>query len=300
MDFTINTYKKLLKSLISQGYIFKTFSSFLSDCSGRYIILRHDVDKLPLNSLKLARIQFESGIKGSYYFRTAPDSWNVEVIKEISRLGHEIGYHYEDLNLAAQLNKSIKSEEELVTSAIKIFQSNLARLREITEVKTICMHGSPLGRWDNRLLWKYYDFHDFGLIGEPYFDLNFDDILYLTDTGRTWDGDIFSIRDKTEIPGYEANTTSYFKGWKVVPINYSYKTINSNLHLKKKLSSTFSIIESALKGELPDRLMFNFHPQRWSDEFRPWISELIFQNIKNSAKFFLSVIEKKKIKNLIL
>ena len=51
------------------------------------------------------------------------------------------------------------------------------------------MHGSPMSRWDSRLLWKYYDYHDFGIVGEPYFDMNFDEVLYLTDTGRRWDGD---------------------------------------------------------------------------------------------------------------
>jgi len=31
---------------------------------------------------------------------------------------------------------------------------------------------------------------------EPYFDVDFKEVLYLTDTGRRWDGDAFNIRDK--------------------------------------------------------------------------------------------------------
>ena len=58
------------------------------------------------------------------------------------------------------------------------------------------MHGSPVSRWDNSLLWKYYDYHDFGIVGKPYFDVNFDEVLYLTDTGRCWDGDSVNIGDK--------------------------------------------------------------------------------------------------------
>ena len=34
------------------------------------------------------------------------------------------------------------------------------------------------------------------LVGEPYYDLNYKDILYLTDTGRCWDGYKYSVRDK--------------------------------------------------------------------------------------------------------
>jgi hypothetical protein len=58
------------------------------------------------------------------------------------------------------------------------------------------MHGSPLSRWDSRLLWSRYDYREFGIIGEPYFDVDFDEVLYLTDTGRRWDGERFSVRDK--------------------------------------------------------------------------------------------------------
>ena len=33
-------------------------------------------------------------------------------------------------------------------------------------------------------LWEKYDYRDFGIIGEPYFDINFEEVLYLTDTGQ--------------------------------------------------------------------------------------------------------------------
>jgi hypothetical protein len=45
------------------------------------IILRHDVDKLPKNSLRFAQIQNELGIKGSYYFRAVPESRDEEFIR---------------------------------------------------------------------------------------------------------------------------------------------------------------------------------------------------------------------------
>ena len=67
------------------------------------VILRHDVDRLPENSLRTARIEQEMGIRGSYYFRIVPESWDEKIIKEIAALGHEIGYHYEDVDLAAKL-----------------------------------------------------------------------------------------------------------------------------------------------------------------------------------------------------
>ncbi len=37
-----------------------------------------------------------------------------------------------------------------------------------------------------------------GIIGEPYFDVDFSRVFYLTDTGRRWDGDAVSVRDKVK------------------------------------------------------------------------------------------------------
>ncbi len=35
---------------------------------------------------------------------------------------------------------------------------------------------------------------------------------------------------------------------------------------------------------LPDKIMFNIHPQRWDDRFGPWVKELVWQNVKNVIK----------------
>ena len=173
-DFTINKYIKLLHALIEQGYQFQTFEEFLTKPLPRTIVLRHDVDKRPQNSLATANIESGLGLKGVYNFRILPCSWDESIIKEISAMGHEIGYHYEDM----ALNKGMHE------SAIKSFKENLQRLRELAPVSTITMHGSPTSKHDSRDLWKKYNYKDFGLIGEPYFDVDFSNMLYLTDTGR--------------------------------------------------------------------------------------------------------------------
>ena len=47
--------------------------------------------------------------------------------------------------------------EWIVERAIEDFRINLEKFREIYPVKTICMHGSTLSKYDNRLLWEKYD-----------------------------------------------------------------------------------------------------------------------------------------------
>jgi len=134
----------------------------------------------------MARLEDEMGIKATYFFRTIPHTFKPEIIKEIADLGHEIEYHYENLTTCGgDLRLSIDN-----------FRLNLEKLRKLYPVKTICMHGSPLSKYDNRLMWDKYDYRDYGIIGEPYFDVDFSEVLYLTDTGRRWDGDEVSVRDK--------------------------------------------------------------------------------------------------------
>jgi hypothetical protein len=280
LDFTIETYKRFLNTLSNQGFSFSTFGKFVLNPHDRVFILRHDVDSLPGNSLQFAKIQAEKGIKGSYYFRTVPGSFDEKIIKEIYSLGHEVGYHYEDLGAMAQRCNGVMAEEELVKIAIKSFASNLEKLRRIVPVKTICMHGSPMSRWDSRLLWKYYDYHDFGITGEPYFDIDFDRVMYLTDTGRCWDGDSFNVRDKS------INRKDHKVDRK--PAKETYQSpITDHRSPFPKFHSTYDIIKAALSGKLPDQIMMTFHPQRWTDKPLPWVKELVWQNMKNVGKYFL-------------
>ena len=84
------------------------------------------------------------GVSASCCFRAVPESRRDEaVIQKIPGLGHEIGYHYENLS-------ACKGDEGC---AWKDFQANLAKLRELSPVTTICMHGSPLSRINNLDPW---------------------------------------------------------------------------------------------------------------------------------------------------
>src|SRR5690625_4709139 len=51
--------------------------------------------------------------------------------------------------------------------------------------------------------------------------------------------------------------------------------------------STREIIRACEDGRLPDNVMFNFHPQRWTDSPGLWAQELVLQNVKNVAKWVL-------------
>jgi len=255
MHFTLKQYKQLLTSLIDAGYNFKTFAQALQTGFDNTIVLRHDVDKLPYNSLAFAKIQHGLGVVGSYNFRSVPCSWNQQVIKEIASLGHEVGYHYENLT----------THNGDLERGIADFEHNLTELRKLAPVTTICMHGSPASKWDSRDLWKKYKYQDFGIIGEPYFDVNFDNVFYLTDTGRRWDGHKVSVRDK-------------------VPQQQQWNQQGLSFHTANQ------IIDAVNNKQLPKNIMFTFHPQRWTDNPVLWLKELLLQRAKNIVKstFFVT------------
>lgn len=252
-DFTLQTYKQLLTSLQKQGFVFLLFNDIKAvNENTKYIILRQDVDNRPQNSLQIARIQSSYGVKGSYYFMISQKGFDEKIIREIASLGHEIGYHYNDL---VEWNGNFEQ-------AIRSFEKNLKLLRTVCDVQTICMDGSPLSKWDNRDLWKQYNYRDFGIKGEPYFDLDSDEVFYLSDTGRSWNS--------------KANRRDLMK-----MKNGAFR----NLHYH----STFDIMKAVENGSFPEKTMITFHPQRWTDNPILWTKELIWQNMKNQIKqyFFL-------------
>lgn len=257
MDFTLKKYAILLDALKKAGYTFVTFRYYCEHKEelevSRFVILRHDIDLKARNALTIAQIEHERGIAASYYFRVVEQSNKPEIIKAICAMGHEIGYHYEDMTIC----------EGNREKAIRHFEKQLDYFRQFYPVKTVCMHGAPRSKYDSRDLWKHYDYHDYGIIGEPYFDVDFSKVFYLTDTGRRWDGFNVSVRDK--IPVYQDQ-------WIKEGLVYH---------------STDGIIKESGNGTLAKRLMMTTHPQRWTDAWGEWLLELGLQSIKNVVKRML-------------
>lgn len=249
MDFFLDKITKLIQLLKEKNYEFvNTFEYTKNEKEYKQIVLlRHDIDKNPEKALKIAYIENKLGIKGIYYFRVNSSVFKPEIIKSISNLGHEIGYHYEDFTDAH--GNHIK--------AIESFKNNLSKFREIIPINTICMDGRPLSKYNNLDLWKYYDYRDYGIEFEPYLDIDFTEVLYLTDTGRGWNLIKYSVRDKVGNP-----------------FNYHNK-------------STYKLINDLENGLFPDKIMITIHPQRWHDNSVLWLRELLLQRIKNVVKFFL-------------
>lgn len=245
MDFTIRSYRALLEALIESQMPFQ---------------IRHDVDLLPKNSLRIAELESELNINAVYYFRIVPESFDSSIIKAISNLGHEIGYHYESLTTC----------HGDVDEAYLDFCHNLEKMRSVVPISKICMHGSPRSPWDSKDIWKKYDYHQLGIDYEPYIDTDFANALYLTDTGRMWDGYHVSVRDK--IPGYQEQ-------WEQQGL-----TFHTTSQIISQLNNPDSPIRNSNKS-----LLITTHPQRWNPLGFRYLTEFILQSIKNIIKRYVII-----------
>ncbi len=158
IDFTIRKYKELVRAFVESGYRITTVRQYLETYpAGKILVLRHDVDEQPQNARKMAEAEKELGVNATYYFRRVSKSDHPDIIRMIAQMGHEIGYHYEDLTLS----------EGNLPKAIESFGRNLEYFRQYYPVKTVCMHGSSSSRFDNREIWQPVQFGAYGRLGEP-------------------------------------------------------------------------------------------------------------------------------------
>lgn len=248
-DFTLHTYKILLIALQEQGYHFQTMEEFIKKPQQKAIILRHDIDVFNASVYKMAYLEQALSISASYYFCAKHILYHPSKIKEIKQLHHEIGYHYNDL----------VEEKGNIGRAMDKFNKHMTTLKRIQLIATVTPHGAPLSKIDNKQLIRFIKYSNLNIIGEPYTDINFEQVLYLTDTGRRWNASKSNIRDKV---------------------------IQSPLQTRFSFASTGDIL--AHINQLPPQIMFTIHPQRWSNHPLLWGKEYVWQGVKNRIKYGLN------------
>jgi len=138
--------------------------------------------------------------------------------------------------------------------ALEDFENNLFILNRLYPIKNIAMHGRPTSKWDSRLLWEKYDYKKYGILSEPYFDIDFKEILYITDASRAWNNGDINLRDRVD--------TSF---------NFSF-------------NHTEDIINQLNDKQLPQKIMINIHPEHWAGSSSEWYRILIIRKVKNFVK----------------
>ena len=276
LDFIYDKYTKLIQTIDNSEYATLTVQEYLKmeKKPDSFIIIRHDVDLDPLQQVKFAELENRSGIKSSYYFRHTEEILNVDVIDHILSLGHEIGYHYETMTKARGDKKK----------ALELFSNELDFFQKKWNVKTICPHGGSyvegvngysitgilkmlsmgirgkkiFSKWDSRDIWETRSMDEFGLIGDAHLSVDFTDILYLSDTGRSWD-ERYKSKD----------------------------VVNSDISLDQPIMCTDDIIRTIREGNVR-KIYLLIHFEQWKKNLKDWISWYLAQIIRRNGKKFVN------------
>ena len=151
----------------------KQISSFKN--KNRFILLRHDIDFSLDFALKLAEAEAKHGLKSTYFvllhspFYNAISKSNLSSIIKISKLGHEIGLHY-DTSFFSSSGKSITKQ---LRFEIDILSKIIG-----TKVTSIAQHNVTISpKVGNKTLNKFKDIR---------LSKQFKPATYLSDSTHNW------------------------------------------------------------------------------------------------------------------
>ena len=100
MQFTYSSYLSLLDLLSQNGYQFSTYNNY--SLSSKTVIMRHDIDYSIDQSVRLARLEYDYGIKSTFFVLLSSDFYNpassqsYQNLHEILKLGHSVGLHFDE------------------------------------------------------------------------------------------------------------------------------------------------------------------------------------------------------------
>ena len=229
-----------------------------------FLVLKHDIENTVPKAYKLAEIENKYGHRGTYYAHAylLDDPQNVELLRKMQAMGHEISYHYDVMD----------SNHGNLDGAINEFEVNRKQFESLGfPIITVCQHGNPvverIGYTSNRDFFRsprvqelYPNIAD---IMVDYKDKYRTDYSYFSDAGRKFklifdpiNNDIVNSDDK----------------------NIPYEDLN------------------ALVEALPSKAIISPHPHRWTDSAASYIvKEKAFKIIKGTAKLAMKVPGVKKI-----
>lgn len=103
--FTVRAYAELLARARQLGYRFLGFEQALAlppTDTGKYILLRHDIDLSPALALRMAEVEASAGVASTWFFMLSGAFYdtlepeNRKAVRKVLELGHTVGFHYDE------------------------------------------------------------------------------------------------------------------------------------------------------------------------------------------------------------
>jgi hypothetical protein len=124
-DFTMAEYRKLLR-LAASSYLFATYDAI--PWGEKFVLWRHDCDYSLNRAIALGRIEHEEGVQATYFVNPHCEFYNLleasqlAIVKELVRLGHKIGLHFDSMFYITkdkvELESQLASEVRLLEQTI--------------------------------------------------------------------------------------------------------------------------------------------------------------------------------------
>lgn len=265
MIFTYKKWDKFCANL-KDKHIISIPACRIEQAQPSYLVLKHDVETNVKHAYSIAKIEHKYGHCGSYYVQAylLNDENNVQLLKKMQKMGHEISYHYDVMD----------SSEGNLDLAIKEFENN----KQIFEangfvIKTVCQHGNPIiervGYTSNR------DFFRSKRVREVYPKIS--DIMVNFQS--------FCNTDYT----YYSDAGRCFK--------QIYDPLNNDIVYSAEKDTAYKDLDDVLVAMVCDaRNIISVHPHRWTKSAISYlIKTIIFRVIKVVAKLMIKIPFLKKI-----
>ena len=261
MIFVYKTWEKFCKKLSEN----KIHSIRICDCFNQqqigFLSLKHDVETNVERAFRLAQIENKYGHKGTYYVQAylMDDSANIEMLKKMQKMGHEISYHYDVMD----------SNKGNIDNAIVEFEKNIKKFEDNGfAIHTLCQHGNPvverIGYHSNR------DFFRSEKVQKKY--PNMCDVMVdlKIKSGKEYD--------------YYSDAGRKFK-FIFDPINNDIVNSDDKNVSYKDLEALFEAITRS-----PNNCIISTHPHRWTASKVVYIfKSAVFKIIKSVAKLLIKI-----------
>lgn len=175
-NFSFQHYNEILKLAKKQGYKFCFFSEVPDEKIKRFY-MRHDVDLSLEKAFRLAQIEHQNKTVSTFFIRLDAPFFNIfdstysKIIKEITKLGHQIGLHFDE-NFISSQKITKKNIEKEVLRQIQV-------LKNYFNIKNIVSFHCPSHFVRN----KRFNPNNFISVYDPRF---FSKIKYLSESRGKW------------------------------------------------------------------------------------------------------------------
>ena len=179
-DFSYDHYKEIIE-LAKGKYRIMTMQEYSASRQNEVLVLRHDIDTNPQRALRMAKIERNLDVRSTYFVRVHAEMYNpfgfktYRRLKEISRMGHEIGLHFENLDFSRITEEDSSS---VLKREIQVLQTVLG-----IKIRGVAAHRGFSGI-DNSDFVRNMNLSEFDLEYEAHQLTR--DCLFVSDSLRRW------------------------------------------------------------------------------------------------------------------